>query len=67
MIDLGVHILDLALGLTGYHRPIVLANTHDFMGKPVKRAERGSRWDPTTFEVEDACFAYLSFPGNCKH
>lgn len=64
MIDLGVHILDLALGLTGYQRPTrVLANTYDFIGKTGGKGLKGS-WDPATFEVEDACFAYLTFPGN---
>ncbi|GGN10427.1 oxidoreductase [Dyadobacter beijingensis] len=64
MIDLGVHILDLALGLTGYQLPArVVANTYDFIGKAGGKGLKGS-WNPESFEVEDACFAYLSFPGN---
>ncbi|MHA4737736.1 Gfo/Idh/MocA family protein [Dyadobacter sp. MSC1_007] len=64
MIDLGVHILDLALDLTGYHHPHrIVANTYDFIGKTGGKGLKGS-WNPATFEVEDACFAYLSFPGN---
>nr|WP_295926143.1 Gfo/Idh/MocA family oxidoreductase [uncultured Dyadobacter sp.] len=64
MIDLGVHILDLALGLTGYQQPDrVVANTYDFIGKAGGKGLKGA-WDPASFEVEDACFAYLSFPGN---
>lgn len=64
MIDLGVHILDLALGLTGYQQPDrVVANTYDFIGKTGGKGLKGT-WDPASFEVEDACFAYLSFPGN---
>lgn len=64
MIDLGVHILDLALGLTSYHHPTrVVANTYDFIGKTGGKGLKGA-WDPAAFEVEDACFAYLSFPGN---
>ncbi|MCF0071428.1 Gfo/Idh/MocA family oxidoreductase [Dyadobacter sp. CY261] len=64
MIDLGVHVLDLALGLTGYQNPTrVVANTYDFIGKTGGKGLKGS-WNPAAFEVEDACFAYLSFPGN---
>jgi predicted dehydrogenase len=59
-----VHILDLALGLTGYQQPArIVANTYDFIGKTGGKGLKGA-WNPATFEVEDACFAYLSFPGN---
>ncbi len=64
LIDLGVHILDLALGLTGYQSPDrIVANTYDFIGKTGGKGLKGA-WNPATFEVEDACFAHLSFPGN---
>lgn len=64
MIDLGVHVLDLALGLTGYQLPRqVLANTYDFIGKAGGKGLKGE-WNPAAFEVEDACFAHLTFPGN---
>jgi len=64
LIDLGVHILDLALGIMEYQTPEkIVANTHDFIGKTGGKGLKGN-WDPTTFEVEDACFAYLTFSGN---
>ena len=64
LIDLGVHVLDLALALTGYQAPEkVLGNTYDFIGKTGGIGLKGA-WDPASFEVEDACFAYLSLPGN---
>lgn len=62
LIDLGVHILDLALGLTGYQQPRkVVGNTYDFIGKTGGIGLKGA-WNPETFEVEDACFGYLSMP-----
>jgi predicted dehydrogenase len=64
LIDLGVHVLDLALVLAGYHKPEeVTANTYDFIGKQGGKGLKGA-WDPTKFEVEDAGFAYLSFRDN---
>ncbi|WP_353723088.1 Gfo/Idh/MocA family oxidoreductase [Dyadobacter sp. 676] len=64
MIDLGIHMLDLALGLTGYRHPDrVVANIYDFIGRTGGKGLKGE-WDPVRFEVEDACFAHLSFPDN---
>lgn len=64
LIDLGVHILDLALGMTGYSLPEkIVANNYDFIGKTGGTGLKGV-WDPAKFEVEDASFAHLSFPGN---
>lgn len=64
LIDLGVHILDMALGIMDYQMPDkIVANTHDFIGKTGGKGLKGS-WDAAKFDVEDGCFAYLSFPGN---
>jgi len=64
LIDLGVHILDLALGIVEYQKPEkIVANTYDFIGKTGGKGLKG-QWDPEKFDVEDACFAYLTFPGN---
>lgn len=64
LIDLGVHILDLALDLLDYQTPEqILGNTHDLIGKSGGKGLKGS-WDPLKFGVEDACFAHLSFAGN---
>jgi len=66
LIDLGVHILDLALGLLDYQKPDrIVANTYDFIGKTGGKGLKG-QWDPTRFEVEDACFANMSFPNNAS-
>jgi len=64
LIDLGVHILDLALGIIGYQAPEkIVANIHDFIGRTGGKGLKG-QWDPEKFDVEDACFAHLTFPGN---
>ena len=64
LIDLGVHILDLALGLMNYQSPSrVLGNIYDSIGKTGGKGLKG-QWDPAKFDVEDACFAYLSFENN---
>ncbi|MCF0064336.1 Gfo/Idh/MocA family oxidoreductase [Dyadobacter chenwenxiniae] len=66
LMDLGVHVLDLALGLLDYSEPDrLIANTYDFIGKAGGKGLMGS-WDPEKFEVEDACFAHLSFPNNAS-
>jgi predicted dehydrogenase len=64
LMDLGVHILDLALEMLDYRLPEkVIANTYNFIGKAGGKGLMGE-WDPSSFEVEDACFAHLSFPNN---
>jgi predicted dehydrogenase len=66
LMDLGVHVLDLALGLLQYQMPSkVLANTYDFIGKSGGKGLMGN-WDASKFEVEDSCFAHLSFPDNAS-
>ncbi|WP_128545275.1 Gfo/Idh/MocA family protein [Larkinella soli] len=66
LMDLGVHVLDLALCAMDYAQPDrILANAYDFIGKTGGKGLMGS-WDPTKFGVEDACMAYLSFPNNAS-
>lgn len=66
LIDLGIHILDLALGLMDYQIPDrIVANSYDFIGRAGGKGLKGD-WDPEKFEVEDANFAYLSFPNNAS-
>lgn len=66
LMDLGVHVLDLALCALDYAAPDhVLGNTYDFIGKAGGRGLMGD-WNPVTFEVEDACMAHLSFPNGAS-
>lgn len=61
LMDLGVHVLDLALCALGYPTPDqVVGNTYDFIGKAGGKGLLGA-WNPATFEVEDAATAYISF------
>jgi predicted dehydrogenase len=63
LIDIGIHILDLALHIIGFPElKKVLASTYDHIGK-----QGGSgtvQWDHHNFSVEDACFAQLNFKNN---
>lgn len=66
LMDLGVHVLDLALHALDYPTPDqVLGNTYDFIGKAGGKGLMGV-WDPQKFEVEDAAMAYLSFPNKAS-
>lgn len=66
LMDLGVHVLDLALYTLGYPTPdTVVGNTYDYIGKAGGKGLLGS-WDPQAFEVEDAAMAYLSFPNKAS-
>lgn len=66
LMDLGVHVLDLALYALGYPTPEqVLGNTYDFIGKRGGKGLMGN-WDPQKFTVEDAAMAYLSFPNKAS-
>lgn len=66
LIDIGVHVLDLALHLLEYP-PLktALGSTYDFIGKAGGKGQLGT-WDGESFSVEDACFAHLRFENNCS-
>lgn len=56
LIDLGVHRIDLALWLSGYHQPKhIIANVHNHLGR-ARAAEVGGHYD-----VEDYAAAMLTF------
>lgn len=66
LMDLGVHVLDLALCALGYPTPDqVLGNTYDFIGKAGGKGLLGT-WNANTFGVEDATMAYLTFPNKAS-
>jgi predicted dehydrogenase len=66
LIDLGVHVLDLALCALGYPIPDqVVGNTYDYIGKAGGKGLMGN-WNPDTFGVDDAAMAYLSFPNKAS-
>lgn len=59
MIDLGIHMLDAALYLLDFPKPLkVLAHTSDFIGKRPGVGLMGP-WDPEKFTVEDGMFGFL--------
>jgi len=61
LMDLGVHVLDLAMLALDYQLPDgVLGNTFDPIGKAGGKGLLG-RWDPAAFTVEDAAMAYLKY------
>jgi predicted dehydrogenase len=64
LIDIGVHVLDLAMYLLNYPAcKAVLANTFDFIGKQGGFGLLGD-WDKSNFTVEDSCFAHLKLQSN---
>ncbi|AUD00908.1 Gfo/Idh/MocA family protein [Spirosoma pollinicola] len=66
LMDLGVHVLDLALCALGYPAPDqVIGNTYDFIGKTGGKGLMGA-WNPEAFGVEDAAMAYLTFPNKAS-
>jgi predicted dehydrogenase len=66
LMDLGVHVLDLALYALGYPTPDqVLGNTYNLIGKSGGKGLMGA-WNPETFGVDDAAMAYLTFPNKAS-
>ncbi|WP_026688407.1 Gfo/Idh/MocA family protein [Alteribacter aurantiacus] len=61
LIDVGVHMLDLALYLTGYPEPIeVMGATHKRIGNKPGVGLLG-QWDPEKYEVEDLATGMVRF------
>lgn len=69
LIDLGVHVLDLALHLTGYPRPLRASGaTWGIFGHPIRDYRFVSMWagpprPEGTFDVEDAAHALVRCEG----
>lgn len=63
LIDIGVHVLDLALHLMGYPEPeLVVGSTYRHLGQRPATAPWGP-WDHEHFEVEDMAMAFIK----CKN
>ncbi|SEO12496.1 Gfo/Idh/MocA family protein [Paenibacillus sp. OV219] len=61
LIDIGVHMLDTALYLMGYPQVTsIMASAYREIATKKNKGTLGS-WNPDTFEVEDAVFAFLKF------
>ena len=66
LMDIGIHVLDLALFLLGYpDAKNVLASMYDHIGKSGGRGLMG-QWDKDSFTVEDACFAHIGLANGCS-
>lgn len=64
LIDIGTHSLDLTLWFMDNYEPATVTGvTFEKLGQTLKPAVQGNpmgTWDPDTFEVEDAAFAFVS-------
>lgn len=59
LIDIGVHVLDLALHLMGYPEPeLVVGSTYRKLGMHPAPSPMG-QWDHTNFEIEDLAAAFI--------
>jgi predicted dehydrogenase len=63
LLDIGVHVLDLAIWFMGNPRPLrVSASTEARFGnRPDVALARKSAWNPARFDVEDFATAYVRF------
>ena len=62
LLDIGSHVLDLMLYLSGEKEPMsVLGKTYSYIGKAGSRCNRWGTW-PQPFLSDDSAFAMLSFP-----
>lgn len=63
LVDIGVHMLDTALYLLDYPKPLyAAASSSDRIGKRGGVGLMGE-WDPDKFTVEDGLFGYIQFEG----
>ncbi|YCA41814.1 Gfo/Idh/MocA family oxidoreductase [Bacillus sp. JZ8] len=63
LIDLGVHMLDVALYVLGYPKiEKVTAKMYQKIGNKKSHGSFGE-WDPEKFEVEDSLFAFIELEG----
>ncbi|MBI2761876.1 MAG: Gfo/Idh/MocA family oxidoreductase [Chloroflexi bacterium] len=65
LLDIGVHMLDLALWLMGNPRATRVSTVIDrrFGHLPEIAALRGNAWDPDKFDVEDFAVAFVRLEG----
>jgi predicted dehydrogenase len=62
LIDLGVHMLDLALYLMGYPKPkTIMGMTYQELGNRPLTPTWGGRWDYNNISVEDMAVAMIKF------
>jgi predicted dehydrogenase len=62
MLDLGVHVVDLAMVLMGFPRPVsVSASVETHLGRNPNMGGDWGDWDPESFEVEDFAIALFRF------
>ncbi len=62
LIDIGVHILDLALWLMGHPEPVsVTGNTYCYFGNREGVSNEWGKWDPKRFTVEDTGMGFVRF------
>ncbi len=64
LIDLGVHVLDLALWLKGYPKPVAVSGAAfaEFGGRGQKTRPRNIK--PAAFDVDDSGFGFVRFEDN---
>ena len=66
LIDIGIHMLDVALYLMGYPAvKSVEASQYTEIGNRRRKGTFGY-WDPEKFDVEDSCFAFIKFKNNAS-
>jgi predicted dehydrogenase len=66
LVDIGVHILDLALYLMGYPKPVSVSGVAAAKIGPRKDLAAvvgGWQWDPKNFDVEDFAVAFVRLRG----
>lgn len=62
LIDIGSHMLDLAVYLLGYPEvDYVCATSHDYIGKHGSGYGFMGQWDTEKFSVEDSLFGFIRF------
>lgn len=62
LIDIGVHVLDLALWLMGHPKPVSATGvTYDKFGKRENVYNNWGSWDPKDYTVEDFAAGFVRF------